>query len=61
MMPRWLHMQYMMMQKLRPTTLLKGAEDTAQNVSDDTKIGVHKAVSDAKIAAHEAGSELKKK
>jgi hypothetical protein len=33
----------------------------AKKVSNDVKIGVHKAVSDTKIAAHEAGSKLKKR
>jgi len=39
---------------------LKGAGKEAEKVSDDIKIGVHKAVADAKIAAHKAGAKLKK-
>ena len=41
--------------------ILKGGGKEAQKVSDDVKTGVYKAVSDAKIAAHEAGSKLKKR
>ena len=52
-------MLHMMMQRLLPIIPLKGGEEEAQKVSDDIKIGVHKAVSDAKIAAHEAGSQIK--
>jgi hypothetical protein len=39
---------------------LKGAGMDAENISDDTKIRVHKTVSDAKIAVHKARSDLKK-
>jgi hypothetical protein len=40
---------------------LKRAEVKAKNVSEDVKTGIRKAVSDAKIAPHGAGSKLKKR
>jgi hypothetical protein len=43
---------------LRYTLKATGMEP--QKVSDDLKIDAHKSVSDAKIAVHEAGAELKK-
>jgi hypothetical protein len=40
---------------------LKGAEEGAQKISGDVQTGVHKAVADAKIAVHDAGSKMKKR
>jgi hypothetical protein len=40
---------------------IEGGKTDAKTVSDDAKIEVHKDVADIKIAAHKAGSELKKK
>jgi len=37
------------------------ADAKANKTSDDIKIGAHKAVADAKIAAHETESKFKKK
>jgi hypothetical protein len=40
---------------------IKDAGEKAQELADDVEIGVSKAVSDAKIAAHRTKSELKEK